>query len=247
MVVTPSAEWTRRYGARSGRGRPRGAAAGRFDRLARELVRLQEEEARSLQTYGEWDFGDWRFFDGWGNLEFDTAKGLWSEYERTRDPGARRMALQALRHWCDVDRKTWGAPGFEGLPRMHGPEHGHRVELGHVWIEGVLSVYRATGDLWLGDAFEETAEALVRVLGDRPQAALARERDAAWTLRALAAVADARPGPAGRTVRRAARDLIAAVVQGLEGGHGLPRFPDSEARGAEGAFRISPWESWCRG
>jgi len=216
---------------------PAGRLERAFDGVARRVIDLELEERRRRDVFGEWDYGDWPFFEGFGNLEFDTGYGWLLHVYRTADARALRLALDALRHWVDVDRVHSGGPlADQGLPRMHGKAHGSRVDLGHVWLDGILHGYLVTGDRFFAEAFHEAGAALVRRIEREGEERMRRERNAGWGLHALAAVVDARADP--RAVASLVR-LAGEVERALADGDGLPRLerdPRDPSR-----FRIAPW------
>ncbi len=199
---------------------------------------LRDAEAGRRRALGEWNFGDWPLFDGFGNLEFDTAAGYLLSFYRTGDGPRRARAEEGVLHWADVDCvRDRDDPAF-GLPRVHGTDHGVRVEPGHVWLDGAFHTAALTADPFLRESCEEAAQATVAHLSTRLVREGERlERDVAWSLHSLSAVHEATGCP-----RAAAqlRDLSSTLLETLDPVTGLPAVERHTHREIT-RYRSSPW------
>jgi len=127
--------------------------------------------------YGMLNWGDWNFpgyhdstkgCEAWGNLEYDLPQVLALAYAATGDRVYYDGMVAAARHFMDVDRIHFHAtrPGWVGMNHPKNPLHFSfelgGVDLGHTWVEGLLSYYALTGDERGLEAARGIADALVR-------------------------------------------------------------------------------------
>lgn len=239
-VIAPSSTRSYRATALPQPGRTlRGKAGSLYSRVVDRVIQEHRHEQARTRADGEWNFGDWRFFEGWGNLEFDTSFGCFLEFYRSGRRDAWELGMRGIEHWVDVDRAVEiGAPEF-GLPLRHGRDHGSRVDLGHVWVEGLLHAAYLSGDPFLREAFEETTAALVRIHEDRGHRITRRERDAAWQLLALAAAHEAFQDSA---TLRVVRNLELRVLDRVDPATGWIRLDDARSGGTLGStWKVTPW------
>jgi len=152
--------------------------------------------------YGALNWGDWQFpgyrdrvrgCDGWGNLEYDLPQVLGLAYAAT---GSRLFfdgLMPAARHYRDVDI----IHHFPGHPERKGMNHPHKalhfaveapetVDLGHTWTEGLITLYRLTGEVRALQAAVGIADAIAR---GAPHAR--NPRQFGWPMLALTSVYDA--------------------------------------------------------
>lgn len=125
--------------------------------IARYEQKMEEAFVEMLQNrekareYGWRNFGDWATTwdpDGWGNTEYDLARGLFLRFARTGDLDYLQFAEEAVRHYMDVDI-VWAAGDISWLGGGIVHSTGHRskgVHMGHTWVEGLLDYYLLTGD-----------------------------------------------------------------------------------------------------
>ena len=152
--------------------------------------------------YGVLNWGDWQFpgyrdhvrgCDAWGNLEYDLPQVLGLAWAAT---GARVFfdgLVASARHYRDVDIIHYlpDRPGWVGFNHPHKMLHfaweaNEGVDLGHTWVEGLITHYRLTGEV----RSIEAARGIADVLLDK--AGRARNpRQFGWPMLALAAVYDA--------------------------------------------------------
>ena len=164
------------------------------------------EQARvKNREYGFLNFGDWYGERGrnWGNLEYDLAHGLWLQWLRSNDYRYLRRAEQAAAHMADVDiihsdrdpmniGRVWThALGHTGGYYPDGAfgmdnwcARGY-LDNGHIWNEGLLHVYLATGSRRLMDAGMLVANHLARFA--TAEFRMGPERTAGWPIIALTA------------------------------------------------------------
>lgn len=163
--------------------------------------RTSEHERRG--AFGALNWGDWNFpgyrdrsegCDAWGNLEYDLTQVLglaWAAGGARADWDA---FVAAARHYRDVD-VVHTAP--KGLEELRGFNHPHKVkhfavespnsfDLGHTWLEGLVTHYRLTGEVRSLEAARGIADVLVR---RRYKAG--NPRQYGWPMIALAAAYDA--------------------------------------------------------
>jgi len=156
--------------------------------------------------YGALNWGDWNFpgyrdhskgCDAWGNLEYDLPQVLGLGWVAT---GARPVwdtFVAAALHYRDVDiiEHDPEHPEWVGLNHPHkvghfSPEARQNVDLGHTWLEGLLTHYRLTGDVRSRDAACAMGDALAARV-----AKAGNPRQFGWPMIALAAVAEATGEP----------------------------------------------------
>jgi hypothetical protein len=151
--------------------------------------------------FGALNWGDWNFpgyrdhregCDAWGNLEYDLPQVLGLGWVAT---GKREFfdgfAAAAL-HYRDVDivHHDPEHPDHVGLNHPHkaghfAPESPKNVDLGHTWLEGLITHYRLTGDPRSLAAARAMGDALAGRVGKA-----ANPRHFGWPMIALAALAD---------------------------------------------------------
>jgi len=183
--------------------------------------RRQERERRGF--YGLLNWGDWNFpgyrddtkgCDAWGNLEYDLGQVLGLAWAATNDPAQRDAFVAAVRHYRDVDviHHDPEHPDRVGLNHPHkaghhAPEARQAVDLGHAWVEGLVTHWRLTGELRSREAATRMADALAGRLGKARN-----PRHFGWPMIALAAVAqstnEARYREAALRFARAALDAF---------------------------------------
>jgi hypothetical protein len=146
---------------------------------------------------GDWNFPGYRDrikgCDAWGNLEYDLPQVLGLGWVAT---GSRPMwdgFVAAVLHYRDVDIIHHDPlhPDRVGLNHPHkvghfAPEATQNVDLGHVWLEGLITHYRLTGDRRSLEAARAMGDALASRVGKA-----ANPRQFGWPMMALAALADA--------------------------------------------------------
>jgi hypothetical protein len=176
--------------------------------------------------YGLLHLGDWNFpgfhdeleeCDAWGNLEYDLAQVLGLAAASTGHAELFRSFDRAATHYRDIDiiQADPTHPDRVGLNHPHKVGHFDQrakgnVDLGHAWLEGLVTHHRLTGQQRSLQAAVRMAEALVERL---PKAS--NPRQFGWPMVALAAVATATSSERYRT---AALDFARA---------GMARFPPS--------------------
>jgi hypothetical protein len=156
--------------------------------------------------YGALNWGDWNFpglrddtkgCDAWGNLEYDLPLVLGLTALATQDPSVFTLFQDAARHYRDVDIiHHW--PGHEqrvGLNHPHKVRHfatdaPNTVDLGHVWLDGLLLHYHLTGEARSREAVLRMADALA-ALPERAR----NPRQFGWPMIALAAAFEATADP----------------------------------------------------
>ncbi len=120
----------------------------------------QPERPRS-GFFGMFNWGDWNYAgyhdttkgcDAWGNLEYDKTQVLALAFAATgKAPYADDMVASA-RHFMDVDTIHFCVqrPQWVGMNHPKNPLHFTfelgGIDLGHTWIEGLLSYYVLSGD-----------------------------------------------------------------------------------------------------
>lgn len=159
-------------------------------------------EHRRLGAYGVLNWGDWNFphyrdesegCDAWGNLEYDLPQVAGLLWAATGSPVAREQFIAAVRHYRDVDviHAMPGHADWVGMNHPHKMSHfaveaPNQIDLGHTWLEGLLTHYRLTGETRSLAA----ARGIADVLATRLDKA-GNPRQFGWPLIALVAVANA--------------------------------------------------------
>ncbi len=125
-----------------------------------------------MLNWGDWNFPGFRDStkgcDAWGNLEYDLPQVLALAYAASGERGYYDGMVAAARHFMDVDRIHFHPtrPGWVGMNHPKNPLHFSfelgGVDLGHTWVEGLLSYYALTGDERGLDAARGIADVLVR-------------------------------------------------------------------------------------
>ena len=152
--------------------------------------------------YGALNWGDWQFpgyrdhnrgCDGWGNLEYDLPQVLGLAYAATGSRPFLDGFLASARHYRDVDiiHHFPGHPERVGMNHPHKPLHfaveaKETVDLGHVWAEGLVTLYRLTGEVRALRAATAMADALAKRTSGAHN-----PRQFGWPMLALVAVYDA--------------------------------------------------------
>jgi hypothetical protein len=159
-------------------------------------------EHERVGAYGALNWGDWNFpgyrdrsegCDAWGNLEYDLPQVLGLAFAATGARTSWEAFVAAARHYRDVD-VVHHAPGHEewrGINHPHKVKHfavesKNKVDLGHTWLEGLVTHYRLTGEVRSLEAARGIADVLVRV-----RSKAGNPRQFGWPMIALAAAADA--------------------------------------------------------
>jgi exo-rhamnogalacturonan lyase-like protein len=214
-------------------------ALGGWERLAGRVLDAHVAERERARAFGPRDFGDWPLGAGaFGNLEFDGGLGFLLGWLRTGDRRWLDEARASLRHWRDVD-VAWSDAG-PGLPKMHGPDHGDRLDCGHVWLEGALLDGLVSGDPWALEAAESVHEGLLGEIAADPATA-SIERGLGWTLFSICGGRTLAESP--RFARRDA-DVRRALVDSLvraEGGRGYLVLRPDEGESRRRTARANPW------
>jgi len=152
--------------------------------------------------YGALNWGDWNFpgyrstaegCDAWGNLEYDLPQVLGLGWAATGSRLFYDAFIPAARHYRDVDViHHWAEhPEWVGMNHPHKALHfafesPNTIDLGHTWVEGLLTHWRLTGEVRSLEAARAIADALAR-LEDKA----GNPRQYGWPLIALGAVYDA--------------------------------------------------------
>jgi hypothetical protein len=153
-------------------------------------------------AFGALNWGDWNFpgyrdrsegCDAWGNLEYDLTQVLGLAFAATGSRASWDAFVAAARHYRDVD-VVHHAPGYEEWVGMNHPhkashfavESPNKVDLGHTWLEGLVTHYRMTGEVRSLAAARGIADVLVR----RAHKA-GNPRQYGWPMIAIAAAYDA--------------------------------------------------------
>lgn len=157
---------------------------------------------RHVGFHGVFNWGDWNFpgfrdetkgCDAWGNLEYDLAYVLGLAYLATGDPELRPPFEAAAVHFRDVDViHHWpGHADRVGLNHPHKVRHfatdaPNTVDLGHVWLDGLLLHYRLTGEARSLQAVRRMADGLAALAGRAKN-----PRQFGWPMQALSSAYDA--------------------------------------------------------
>jgi hypothetical protein len=177
--------------------------------------------------YGLLHLGDWNFpgfhdeleeCDAWGNLEYDLAQVLGLAAASTGRAELFRSFDRAATHYRDIDiiQADPTHPDRVGLNHPHKVGHFDQrakgnVDLGHAWLEGLVTHHRLTGQQRSLQAAVRMADTLAERL---PKAS--NPRQFGWPMVALAAVATA-------TASERSRAAALAFARA-----GMARFPPSD-------------------
>ncbi|MBM3334631.1 hypothetical protein FJY63_08215 [Candidatus Sumerlaeota bacterium] len=163
------------------------ADAKRYSGYDTWLSRALDDHLRrrdKVREYGMMNYGDWwgERQVNWGNLEYDLAHGMLTQYLRTGDRRFFLRGEQAARHHIDVDvvhatnphvksrvGEIWlHCVGHTGgyyrdapLPVDNTYQMGTSTNFGHVWDTGDLDYYLLTGDRRALEVSLEIADAMV--------------------------------------------------------------------------------------
>ncbi|MGD0946522.1 MAG: hypothetical protein ABSA52_03750 [Candidatus Binatia bacterium] len=150
--------------------------------------------------YGMLNWGDWNYpgyhdttkgCDAWGNLEYDMTQVLALAYAATGTRAYYEGMVAAARHFMDVDRIHYQHehPNWIGMNHPKAPLHFAfelgGVDLGHTWVEGLLSYYYLTGD----ERALEAARGIADYLVNRLHAGIGRGNPRQWGWPQIALVA----------------------------------------------------------
>ena len=151
--------------------------------------------------FGALNWGDWNFpgyrdrtkgCDAWGNLEYDLTQVLGLGWVATGKRPMWDAFVAAALHYRDVDIIYHDPehPDRVGLNHPHKvghflPETTQNVDLGHAWLEGLITHYRLTGERRSLDAARAMGDALAGRVGKA-----GNPRQFGWPMIALAALAD---------------------------------------------------------
>ena len=181
------------------------------DDLTARLVRVVDQGIDAVAGYG--DHGDYRYRDGFANLEYDPARSMIERYVTHGDVRHAVVARGMLRHWVTYDRSSGERGTPAGFPWMHGAEHRSlEMEAGHVWAGGLMLGADVFGDPWLRSAVDGLARALVEVARD--PAMQRNERSFGWLLLALCDAYRWRHDPETLRAIVAVRDRLLGRQQG---------------------------------
>ncbi len=184
----------RRYQARS--------TAERWDEGPPGQCDVRTSEHVHTGFYGALNWGDWNFpgyrdrtegCDAWGNLEYDLTQVLGLGWVATGKRPMWDAFVAAALHYRDVDiiHHDPEHPDRVGLNHPHKvghflPSATQNVDLGHAWLEGLITHYRLTGERRSLDA----ARAMGDALAGRVDKAR-NPRQFGWPMIAIAALATA--------------------------------------------------------
>lgn len=162
-----------------------------YDAWLDKIMDAHLKQRDKEREYGVLNWGDWygERKVNWGNLEYDMAHGMLTQYLRTGDRRYFLRGEQASRHHVDVDvihatnpllKNPWGAPPQVGEIWLHCLNHtggyyenaplpvertyqmGHSTNFGHVWVGGDFEYYCLTGDRRVREVAVQMADAMVR-------------------------------------------------------------------------------------
>jgi hypothetical protein len=178
------------------------ATAERWDDGPPGSCKLRTQEHMHVGFYGAFNWGDWNFpgfrdetkgCDAWGNLEYDLPLVLGLAWVATGEPETWTLFENATRHYRDVDVIHHWPRHMDrvGLNHPHKVRHfatdaPNTVDLGHVWLDGLLLHYRLTGEHRSRKAVVRMADALSS-LTTRAR----NPRQFGWPMVALAAAFEA--------------------------------------------------------
>jgi hypothetical protein len=162
----------------------------------------RKTEHERVGAFGALNWGDWNFpgyrersdgCDAWGNLEYDLTQVLGLDWAAGGGRADWDAFVAAARHYRDVDI-VHHAPGHEELVGLNHPhkashfavESPNTVDLGHTWLEGLVTHYRLTGEVRSLEAARGIADVLVRRMHKA-----GNPRQYGWPMIALAAAYDA--------------------------------------------------------
>ncbi len=184
----------RRYQARGG--------AERWDEGPPGSCVARTSEHTHTGFFGALNWGDWNFpgyrdetegCDAWGNLEYDLPQVLGLGWVATGKRPMWDAFVAAAVHYRDVDiiHHDPDHPDRVGLNHPHKvghflPDTTKNVDLGHAWLEGLITHYRLTGERRSLDAARTMGDALAGRVGKA-----GNPRQFGWPMIALAALADA--------------------------------------------------------
>jgi hypothetical protein len=167
-------------------------------------VPCEQRTAERVRTgfTGALNWGDWNFpglrdrtkgCDAWGNLEYDLPQVLGLGWATTAERVWYDAFVAAARHYRDVDviHHDPDNPDRVGLNHPHkmqhfAPEATQNVDLGHTWVEGLITHWRLTGEVRSRDAAIAMGDALAGRV-----AKASNPRQFGWPMIALGALAAA--------------------------------------------------------
>ena len=154
-------------------------ALARYETLVTEAIDAFAVDRAATNAYGQVNFGDWYGESGWswGNNEYDTAFYAYAEFLRGGDPRWAVLAAEAAHHLADVDTCNHSTdPSQIGMQYMHMAGHaggylppyfrskmaGSTALPSHTWVEGPALHYLMTGDEFVHDSLNLTAQWLLQ-------------------------------------------------------------------------------------
>jgi len=160
-----------------------------WDEAANVTCPPDGDERRRQGAFGMLNWGDWNYpgfhdttkgCDAWGNLEYDLAQVDALAFAALGKPEYHEAMTATARHFMDVDviHAQPSHPQWVGMNHPKNPRHFSfakgGVDLGHTWVDGLLSYYDFTGDDRALDAARGIADYLVRrpsagILGGNPR------------------------------------------------------------------------------
>ncbi len=177
----------------------RTAETERWDDSGQVQCPPPEKERPRIGFYGMFHWGDWNFpgyhdntkgCDAWGNQEYDFTQALALLFAATGRPDVFTHLVAAGRHYADVDcihdsgrLAPWAGMNHPKNPLHFAVELGG-IDLGHTWLEGLLSYYFLTGDERAREAAAGIAEYLARRISNP---VVGNPRQFGWPALALAA------------------------------------------------------------
>jgi len=181
-------------------------------------------EHERVGAYGALNWGDWNFpgyrdhsegCDAWGNLEYDGTQVLGLAWAAGGSRASWDAFVAAARHYRDVDIVHY-APGHDEWKGMNHPhkvkhfaiESKNKLDLGHTWLEGLVTHYRLTGEARSLEVARGIADVLVR-----RRAKAGNPRQYGWPMIALAAAYDATGEARYREAALSYADAAIAVHQ----------------------------------
>lgn len=193
-------------------------------------------EREQVKWDGFRDYGDYRTeFGHYANNEFDPGYGLLKRFLIAGNVRDLALAETVLLHGVRYDRTGSAEPEqWQGVPWVHGEDHrSGDVELGHMWVDGLLQFYFLSGD----PRYCEAALSIGRCMAGQPfdVAGKLLERSAAWSLMALTALVDA-----GFTDFENAMNRAAALIRKCQSSYGFFRFGLAEDDNGS-RFSINAW------
>lgn len=242
------------FGAIATEGGPASDLCDAFMETSLEMRHIQRDQQRE---YGFLNWGDWFGERGhnWGNNEYDTAHGYFSNFLRTGDSRYFDDGVLAARHQADVDIvHAYPDPFYIGANPQHSIGHtgisyqkvtpktwtykydaATSAGNGHTWSEGMADSWLLTGDPVVMESLLALGEHITWAFAPSFKKLGALERSGGWSLIAALGAYRATSDPA---YLNAASEIVKMSIKDFDENSGIwpHELPPTHALGKTGVI-----------